>query len=449
MIRILTFILITFSFSTPTKDGFNNLFINVATKGSPAVVSIISEKTEKINDFFFFSPFDPFFDPFGETPHQQERKAQSLGSGVIIDATKGYIVTNNHVIEDAEEIKVILHDKRELSAQIVGTDPLSDLAIIKVETEDITQVEFGNSDNLQIGEWVIAIGSPFGLHLNHTVTAGIVSAVGRSDVISKINFENFIQHDAAINPGNSGGGLFDLDGNLIGINTAIATDGFSRSNAGVGFAIPINQATRVMEDLISGGKVLRGYLGVYIEDLDENKAKVLGINNTKGAFVVMIIKDSPAYTAGLKEKDVIIAMNSIPINDSKQLRNDVSSMRPNDLVVFSVIREELIQSISVILGERPNNQTQNSTHVNTIKFDILGLKVSENKDGVVISDIDTKSQAYKNNLRKNDIITEIGKKKINTIDEYLNELKNYSKGNTIMIRIIKNGNPRYEAFEIK
>tara|TARA_B100000029_G_scaffold503215_1_gene579766 strand:- start:1037 stop:1651 length:615 start_codon:yes stop_codon:yes gene_type:complete len=204
-----------------------------------------------------------------------------------------------------------------------------------------------------------------------------------------------------------------------------------------------------MEDLISGGKVLRGYLGVYIEDLDENKAKVLGINNTEGAFVVMIIEDSPAYTAGLKEKDVIVAINSIPIKDSKQLRNDVSSMRPGDIVVFSVIRDELIQSISVILGERPNNQAQNNKQSNTINFDILGLKVKQNKDGVMIIDIDTKSQAYKNNLRKNDIITEIGRKKIESIEDYLNELENYSKGDTIMIRIIKNGSPRYEAFEIK
>ena len=257
------------------------------------------------------------------------------------------------------------------------------------------------------------------------------------------------QIDTPINPGNSGGALLNLEGDLIGINNAIATGGYSRANAGVGFAIPINQATRVMEDLISGGKVLRGYLGVYIEDLDENKAKVLGIRNTEGAFVVMIIEDSPAYTAGLKEKDVIIAMNSIPIKDSKQLRNDVSSMRPKDSVVFTVIRNELIQSVSVILGERPNNQAQNSTPSNTPNFDILGLKVSQDKQGVIITDIDTKSQAYKSNVRKNDIITEIGKEKIDTIDDYLNELENYSKGDTIMIRIIKNGSPRYEAFEIK
>ena len=450
MIRILTFILITFSFSTPTKDGFNNLFINVATKGSPAVVSIISEKTEKINDFFFFSPFDPFFDPFGETPHQQERKAQSLGSGVIIDATKGYIVTNNHVIEDAEEIKVILHDKRELSAQIVGADPLSDLAIIKVETEDITQVEFGNSDNLQIGEWVIAIGSPFGLHLNHTVTAGIVSAVGRSDVISKINFENFIQHDAAINPGNSGGALFDLNGDLIGINTAIATDGMSRSNAGVGFAIPINQAKRVIDDLANGGKVLRGYLGVAIQDLDENKAKVLGIDSNKGAFVSMVVKGGPASNAGLLEKDVIVSMNSIPVESSTQLRNDVSNMRPGDTVVFSIIRDQLTLSIPVILGTRPDQLSLQNSYIENL-YDIIGLATETNSEGsgVIILEVNPQSEAYNNNIRKGDIIVEIGRKKISNKQDYDNELLLYKGGDSIMLKVLRNGMSRYEAFLIK
>ena len=441
MRKLLVILTFTILHTAPNKNDFNELFINVAENGSPCIVSIVSEKIEKNSNMFFFNPFG------FEEPFQEERKSQSLGSGVIVDIKNGYLLTNNHVVEDAEEIKVILYDKREFEAIVIGTDPPSDLAVLKIEADNLIKAKIGDSDELNIGEWVVAIGSPFGLHLHHTVTAGIVSAVGRSDVISRTNFENFIQHDAAINPGNSGGGLFDLNGTLIGINTAIATDGFSRSNAGVGFAIPINQATRVMEDLISGGKVLRGYLGVYIED--ENKAKVLGIRNTEGAFVVMIIEDSPAYTAGLKEKDVIIAMNSIPIKDSKQLRNDVSSMRPKDSVVFTVIRNELIQSVSVILGERPNNQAQNSTPSNTPNFDILGLKVSQDKQGVIITDIDTKSQAYKSNVRKNDIITEIGKEKIDTIDDYLNELENYSKGDTIMIRIIKNGSPRYEAFEIK
>jgi serine protease Do len=443
MRKIFTLFIFTFLFSTPTKNDFNKLFIEVAQSGSPCVVSIVSEKIDKNPNMFFFGPFD------FEDPYQQERKSKSLGSGVIIDAEKGYLLTNNHVIEGAEEIKVILYDKREFNAKIIGADPPSDLAVLQIEANNLSEAKLGNSDNLQIGEWIIAIGSPFGLHLNHTVTSGIISAVGRSDVISKANFENFIQHDAAINPGNSGGALFSLDGNLIGINTAIATDGYSRSNAGVGFAIPINQAKRVMEDLITGGKVSRGYLGVYIEDLEDSKAKALGINNTKGAFVVMIVEDSPADIAGLKEKDVIIALNSKPIENSNQLRNDVSSMRPGDTVVFSTIRNELTQSISVILGERPSDGKESTINPNIKSYDNIGLKINNHKNGVIIIDIDKTSVAYKNNLRKNDIITEIGREQINSIEDYNNAINTYLSGDTIMLRIIKNGQPRYEAFELE
>ena len=443
MRKLFTFLLFTFLFSNPSKNDFNKLFIEVAQSGSPCVVSIVSEKTDKNPNMFFFGPFD------FEDPYQQERKSKSLGSGVIVDAEKGYLLTNNHVIEDAEEIKVILYDKREFEAKVIGTDPPSDLAVLQIEANDLSEAKLGNSDNLQIGEWIVAIGSPFGLHLNHTVTSGIVSAVGRSDVISKANFENFIQHDAAINPGNSGGALFSLDGNLVGINTAIATDGYSRSNAGVGFAIPINQVKRVMEDLIGIGKVSRGYLGVYIEDLEENKAKALGIKDTKGAFIVMIVDDSPADKAGLKEKDVIIALNSIPIENSNQLRNDVSSMRPNDVVVFSIIRNELRQTVSVVLGERPSDNSESRINPETQSYDIIGLKTDNHKDGIIITDIDKKSIAYKNNLRKNDVITEIGREQIKSIDDYKNALEAYKSGDTIMLRIIKNGQPRYEAFEIE
>ena len=443
MRKLFTFLLFTFLFSNPTKNDFNKLFIEVAQSGSPCVVSIVSEKIDKNPNMFFFGPFD------FEDPYQQERKSKSLGSGVIVDAEKGYLLTNNHVIEGAEEIKVILYDKREFDAKVIGADPPSDLAVLQIEANDLSEAQLGNSDNLQIGEWIVAIGSPFGLHLNHTVTSGIVSAVGRSDVISKANFENFIQHDAAINPGNSGGALFSLDGNLVGINTAIATDGYSRSNAGVGFAIPINQVKRVIEDLIGIGKVSRGYLGVYIEDLEENKAKALGIKDTKGAFIVMIVEDSPADKAGLKEKDVIVALNSIPIEDSNQLRNDVSSMRPNDIVVFSIIRNELRQTVSVILGERPSDGNESRVNPNTQTYDIIGLKIDNHKDGIIITDIDKKSIAYKNNLRKNDIITEIGRQQIKSTDDYKNALEEYKSGDTIMLRIIKNGQPSYEAFEIE
>ena len=434
-----------FLFSYPNKNDFNELFIKVSQEGSPAVVSILSEKTEQ-----YINPF--FFDPFGNSDpfEPQERKSQGIGSGVIIDKKKGHILTNNHVIDDANEIKVILFDKRELEAEILGTDPLSDLAVLKVDADDLEQATMGDSDNLEIGEWVIAIGSPFGLHLNHTVTCGIVSAKGRSDVISRANFENFIQHDAAINPGNSGGALFDLNGDLIGINTAIATDGFSKSNAGVGFAIPINQAKRVIEDLINGGQVLRGYLGVMIQDLDENKAKVLGLEDKKGAFISMVVEDGPADKGGLKEKDVIISLNSKPIENSNQLRNDVSTLRPGETAVFSIVRNELLQSISVVLGQRPDENSIGDSYKQKTKYDLLGLIIEDNdNEGVKIIDISSDGEAYSNNIRKNDIINEVNRIEIKNSEDYYNEIKKYSKGDVIMLRIVRNRNNLYEAFEIK
>ena len=445
MKKIFVLLFVGFLFSYQNKNDFNELFIKVSQEGSPAVVSILSEKTEQ-----YINPF--FFDPFGNSDpfEPKERKSQGIGSGVIIDKNKGHILTNNHVVDGANEIKVILFDKREIDAEILGADPLSDLAVLKIDASNLEQANMGNSDNLEIGEWVIAIGSPFGLHLNHTVTCGIVSAKGRSDVISRANFENFIQHDAAINPGNSGGALFDLNGDLIGINTAIATDGFSKSNAGVGFAIPINQAKRVMEDLINGGQVLRGYLGVMIQDLDENKAKVLGLENNKGAFISMIVEDGPADNGGLKEKDVIIALNSKPIESSNQLRNDVSSLRPGETAVFSIIRNELLQSISVILGQRPDENSIGDTYKKQTKYDLLGLIIEDNdNNGVKIIDINSDGEAYNNNIRKNDIINEINRVEIKNSNDYYKEIANYSKGNVIMLRIVRNGNNLYEAFEIK
>ena len=445
MKKLLLLLFMGFLFSYPNKNDFNELFIKVSQQGSPSVVSILSEKTEQ-----YINPF--FFDPFGNSDpfEPQERKSQGIGSGVIIDKDKGHILTNNHVIDGASEIKVILFDKREIDAEILGTDPLSDLAVLKVDTDNLEEAKMGNSDNLEIGEWVIAIGSPFGLHLNHTVTCGIVSAKGRSDVISRANFENFIQHDAAINPGNSGGALFDLNGDLIGINTAIATDGFSKSNAGVGFAIPINQAKRVMEDLINGGQVLRGYLGVMIQDLDENKAKVLGLDDKKGAFISMVVEDGPADKGGLKEKDVIISLNSKPIESSNQLRNDVSSLRPGETAVFSIIRNELLQSISVVLGQRPDENSIGDSYKPKDKYDLLGLIIEDiDNEGVKIIDINSDGEAYSNNIRKNEIINEINRIEIKNSEDYNREIKKYSKGDVIMLRIVRSGNNIYEAFEIK
>ena len=444
---------IVVAFSYPTKKDFSEAFIKVAEAGNPAVVSIVSEKVIESSYHHFFDPFD------GQIP-RNEFKGHSLGSGVILDTDEGYIVTNNHVIEDASEIKVIMLDKRELNAEIVATDPPSDLAVLRVNPEELSTVTLGDSEKLSVGEWVVAIGSPFGLHLNHTVTAGIVSAVGRSSVMSRNNFEDFIQHDAAINPGNSGGALFNLDGELVGINTAIATDGFSRANAGVGFAIPINMVKRVMEDLISDGKVTRGWLGVQIQDVDDGMAKALELDDRNGAIISQVIQNSPAEDAGVKEQDVIIEVDGEKVNDSSNLKNLISSGRPNDKTKLTVIRDGREKYLTVILGLRPGEKELTETYRYGEKlFDILGLRVEtfENRDpknldyvnGVKIVEVKKDSPAFDNNIKRGDIITEMGKTNIKEKDEYDLELESYSKGNTIMLRIVRNGNPLYVAFEIE
>ena len=455
MKQILPLIWITVLLAFPSKKDFSKAFIQVASNGNPAVVSIVSEKVIE-------QRYHQYFSPFGDQFPQGESRGHSLGSGVIIDSDEGYIITNNHVIEDAEEIKVIMFDKREMKATIVATDPPSDLAVIKVDPGGLYTVDLGNSDKLSVGEWVVAIGSPFGLHLNHTVTAGIVSAVGRSSVISRNNFEDFIQHDAAINPGNSGGALFNLDGELVGINTAIATDGYSRANAGVGFAIPINMVKRVMEDLISDGKVTRGWLGVQIQDVDEGMAKALRLKERNGAIISQVIKNSPAEDAGVEEQDVIIAVDGVKVADSSNLKNLISSGRPDDKTKLTVIRDGHERNLIVTLGTRPGEKELAETISYGEKlFDVLGLRVetlknvdgkelrADSPNGVKVVDIKKGSPAYDNNIKRGDIIAEVSKSIIKNENDYESELDAFSEGDTIMLRIIRNGSPLYVAFEIE
>ena len=261
MIRVY-FVLLIFIGSIFAQNSvvqqFSKAFADVAEDAKPAVVTIITDKIMKVpnNDLYFF--FNPYMDPNSE----REYKTNALGSGVIVDSKNGYILTNNHVVEDMDNIKVKLFDKREYNAEIMGTDPKSDLAILRIDAEDLRELKLGNSDKLRVGEWVMAVGSPFSENLSHTVTTGIVSALGRSNIIRGQSYEDFIQTDAAINPGNSGGALLNMQGELVGINTAIATGGYERSNRGVGFAIPSNMAERIMSDLIDKGYVTRSWLGV-------------------------------------------------------------------------------------------------------------------------------------------------------------------------------------------
>ena len=440
---ILSFIFLTAVLANNYK--FNQPFIDVAKNANPSIVSVITEveyTQRQFNPFFN----DPFFEDFFP---EYKKKGQSLGSGVIIDK-EGYIITNNHVVENATSIKVVLFDKSEIDATIIGVDPLSDLAVIKIETDLVLpELKMGDSDALSVGEWVIAIGSPFGLHLNHTVTAGIVSAVGRSSVVSKMGFEDFIQHDAAINPGNSGGALLNLDGDLVGINTAIQTDGYSKSNAGVGFAIPINQAKRVVEDLVNDGKVSRGWLGIQIQNLNEEIVEALSLDNKDGAMIVSILPESPASKSDLKELDVIIKIDNKEIKNDKDLIRMVTSKHPGDLTNFIVIRENEKLRISVTLGHRPSEE--NMTDISTDEaHDILGLKVKNTDDvsGVIIYKVEKESTAFNQQIRVNDIITKIGRTNIESKEDYDAVIKNYEVGDIIMLAIKRGNNKLVMAFTI-
>ncbi len=435
--------LISILISMPSYKDYSEAFINTAEFGNPAVVSIISEK--KINN-----NYHQFFTPFGNQFHDNDFSNRSIGSGVILDAELGYIVTNNHVIDNADDIRVVLFDKTEIDATIIGTDPLSDLAVIQINSNNLKQIKLGKSNDLKVGEWVVAIGSPFGLQLNHTVTAGIVSAVGRTDVISKLNFEDFIQHDAAINPGNSGGALLNLNGELIGINTAIATDGYSRGNAGVGFAIPIDQVNRVTQDLISIGTVSRGWLGVSIQDIDSNMNKFLNLKKQVGVIVSDVFPNSPAQKGGLLAYDVIISVNDKKIDSSSQLKNTISSERPSDTIKIVIIRENIEKELRIKLGERPNQEDLISGNFNSEnQYDLLGLEVENHEDGVIIVDVDEENISFiKQKFRTGDIIVAIGKLDISNINNYNRIISNYSIGDIIMLRIIRNGNARYVTYEI-
>ena len=425
----------SFTFALPTKDDFNKKFIEVAAIGNPTVVSIISETVSQNNVFggFGFGMPKEFEDMFP----QFEERGRSLGSGVIIDEINGYIVTNNHVVERAESIKIVLFDDREFDAEIVGRHEQTDLAVLKIDAENLSQVDMGNSDELSPGEWVIAIGSPFGINLNHTVTAGIISATGRSDVISARNFEDFIQHDAAINPGNSGGGLFNLDGELIGINNAIATDGWSRTNAGVGFAIPINQTKRIIEDLISMGDVKGAWLGISFQEISENLSLKLNLDDTKGVMVTQVLKNSPAEIADLKIQDVIVEIDGEKVNGTSDLRNIIFHKYPGTEVNLSIIRKGLKINKIVILTNRPTDEElYGSYETEKQDFDLLGLKVEVDENGSIkVREVKKDSSASKEDIKTGDLITQIDEKNIENIEDYFDAIANISSGDIVLVGV--------------
>ena len=452
-------IIISIGFSQKSiVQQFSKTFADVAEKVNPAVVTISTDKIIKMDRFNQY-PFNQFFGWDRNPSQEQEYRTRALGSGVIIDAAKGYIVTNNHVVEDMDKISVKLMDKRIFEATVVGSDPKSDLAVLQIEADNLSQVDIGDSEKLRVGEWVIAIGSPFSDNLSHTVTAGIISAKGRSDIISRENYEDFIQIDAAINPGNSGGALVDLNGKLIGINTAIATGGYERSNRGVGFAIPVNMVNKVMNDLIDKGYVVRGWLGVAIQEIDDSYAKALGLDTRDGAIISNVANSSPADNAGLITGDVILEFNDVSINNSSHLKNVVSSSEPGKRYKVDIIRDGRRKSIYVKLGELPNEPQM--AFMETEKSSTLGITVqdlnnslrkhynlSADDDGVVVTEMDKNSEAFRSGIREGDIIIRVGTNNVRDSNDFKDLIRTSSRQNTVLLLVKREDVSRFYALEI-
>jgi len=437
---------------------FSNAFADVAEKANPAVVTILTDRVFKLNDLHSDLPFQGF--PFlAPNLPDQEYHGQALGSGVIVNKDKGYILTNNHVIEDADEIKVKLIDKRVVDATIVGADPKSDLAVLQVEVDDLHELPLGDSDKLRVGEWVLAVGSPFSANLSHTVTAGIVSALGRSNIISGNNYEDFIQTDAAINPGNSGGALLNLKGELIGINTAIATGGFEKANRGVGFAIPSNMARKVMTDLIEKGYVVRSWLGVYIQEVDEKVARAMDLDTRFGALVGNVVEDSPAEEAGLEEGDVIIQFNGVDINGPSHLKNVVSSTPPGEVAAVKVIRNGRSKTLKVTLEElkdetaitdRGSSRSEFGLTVTDVSRSIANrFGISADETGVVVTDVKPNSVSDRAGIRPGDIITRVGTEKVKSKKDFLELIRNQKKEDTLLLLVKRDNISRFYALEIE
>ena len=448
-------VIILFSLSNAQNSvvkQFSTAFADVAEKAKPAVVTIITDKVVSLNQFDDFGFF--FFQP--DMPRQREFKTNALGSGVIIDAKKGYILTNNHVVDDMDGIKVKLIDKREFDATIIGKDPKTDIAVLQIDAKDLIDIKLGNSDDVRVGEWVMAVGSPFSENLSHTVTTGIVSALGRSNIMNSQSYEDFIQTDAAINPGNSGGALLNMDGELVGINTAIATGGYERSNRGVGFAIPSNMADRIMTDLIARGYVTRAWLGVYIQELDSETAEALEMESRNGALITDVVKDSPAEKAGIQEGDVIVQFNGKSISDPSNLKNVVSLTAPESSNKVKIFRNGSPKTINVVLKELPDSPNKLSIKNNDDE-DIFGLKlkkvnrslkdkydIEDSGDFLVVIGVDQNGEGYDKGIREGDIIKNVGTKRVTSVKEFNRLVEKSRKKGTVLILVKKpNGGSRF------
>jgi len=415
----------------PIRLGeFANGFSAVVKPALPAVVNIHSSKVVKFkgSPLPFFN--DPFFrqffgDQFGQDVQPRNEREHSLGSGVIV-SSDGTILTNNHVIDGASDIKVQLSDKREFTAKLVGADPKTDVAVLRIEAKNLPTLPLGDSAKLQVGDVVFAIGDPFGI--GETATMGIVSATGRGGLGIE-NYEDFIQTDAAINPGNSGGAMIDLHGYLVGINTAILSHG-SGGNQGIGFAIPIDLARQVMEQIVSHGKVVRGFLGVHIQDATPDLAKAFGLNQAGGVLISDVAPDTAAARAGLQKGDIILAVNGEPVSERNQLSLRISQMAPGSQVTLQVWRDGKTKDVSLALGELPENAAKAGAAetpggaLEGVEVENLTREIAEQLDlppgahGVVVTSVDPSSAAAAAGLNRGVVIQEVNHKVVRDVQEF-------------------------------
>ncbi|MCD6115919.1 Do family serine endopeptidase [bacterium] len=439
-------------------------FTYVAKEILPTVVSISSEKVIKRSaDQSQFGPlFRDFFGREFKFNVPKTQKLRGLGSGVIV-SKDGYILTNNHVIEDADDITVTLNDKRSYKAKIVGRDPLTEVAVIKIDGSNLPAARLGNSDAIEVGEWVLAVGNP--LELNSTITAGIISAKGRDiNIISSRTpsesggsyaIENFIQTDAAINPGNSGGALVNLKSEVIGINTAIATK--TGGYQGYGFAVPINLARKIMNDLIKQGYVTRAYLGIGMRNVDEAVAERFNLSTPKGVYVDQVVDGSPAQKAGLKPLDIITKLDGKEVSQGNEIQSTIALKNPGDTITLTILRDGKIMNVKVKLGKRDTGKTEKK-HEKSEGLPDLGISVQtldndlrsqigyyDNDEGVVVTGVEPYSTAFDAGIVRGDLITKIESSKIKTVNDYKRALRQYKKRGVVIFSI-KRKSTEFHAF---
>ena len=425
-------------------QDLNDAFVGLAETASPAVVTISTQRTVTRQQR---SPFDMFDDFFGGPRRQapeREFQQRGQGSGVIVESN-GIILTNHHVIANADTIQVRTADNQQLGATIIGSDPSTDIAVLQVEAEGMPHMQFGDSDRLRVGEWVMAIGSPLSENLAQTVTQGIVSAKGRAD-INLVEFEDFIQTDAAINPGNSGGPLINMSGELIGINTAIASR--SGGSQGIGFAVPVNMAKRVMESIIETGTVIRGFVGITGQDVNPTLARALGLERARGAVISQVLEDGPAKEAGLREQDVILEYDGRTLDSFAQFRSYVASRAPGTEVALKISRDGEIKDVTLVLGERPTDELTEAEVENL--FEQYGFMVEPlnddlaeqfrlraNLEGVVVTEIDQNSQAYRQGLRTGDLVIAVNRRRISDMAQFNEMMMQAQEEGVALFQIVR------------